>query len=74
MLVKKDADYERYLRLRAVGKKLNSELIRRVQKKDIHRCGKDLGLLKKNTLIFQKIDAREKIPRKFVPKKILRKN
>lgn len=59
MLVKKDADYERYLRLRAVGKKLNSELIRLLQKKDIHRCGKDLGLLKKNTLIF---DSEDNLP------------
>ena len=52
MLIKKDADYERYLRLRAVSKNLNSELVRCLQKKDIHRCGKDLGLLKKNTLVF----------------------
>lgn len=50
MLVKKDADYERYPRFRAVGKELSLELVHRLQKKDIHRCAKDLGLLKKNIL------------------------
>ena len=43
MLVEKDADYERYVQLRAVSKKLNEELTRRLQKKEIYRCGKDLG-------------------------------
>ena len=52
MLVEKDADYERYIRLRAVSKKLNEELTRRLQKKEIYRCGKDLGLLKNTDLGF----------------------
>jgi hypothetical protein len=52
MLVEKDADYERYIRLRAVSKKLNGELTRRLQKKELYRCAKDLGLLRKKTLVF----------------------
>lgn len=56
MPIERDAEYERYKRLRAVGKKLNAELIRGLQKRDIHRCGKDLGLLKKNTLVFDDED------------------
>ncbi len=43
MLVEKDADYERYVQLRAVSKKLNEELTRRLQKKEIYRCGKACG-------------------------------
>ena len=56
MLIEKDAEYERYKRLRAVGKNLNSELTRGLQKRDINRCGKELGLLKKNTLVFEDED------------------
>ena len=56
MLVEKDADYERYIRLRAVSKKLNLELTRRLQKKEIYRCGKDLGLLRNKTLVFSSED------------------
>jgi hypothetical protein len=56
MLVEKDVDYERYIRLRAVSKKLNLELTRRLQKKEIYRCGKDLGLLSKKTLVFSSED------------------
>ncbi len=56
MLIEKDADYERYKRLRAVSRKLNSELAHLLRKKDINRCGKDLGILRKNTLVFDHED------------------
>ncbi len=56
MVIENDAEYKRYKRLHAVGEKLNSELVRLLQKKDIHRCGKDLGLLKKGTLVFENED------------------
>ena len=56
MLIEKDGDYERYMRLRAVGKELNSKLADGLQKKDINRCGEDLGILKKNILIFENED------------------
>lgn len=56
MLIEKDAEYERYKRLRAVGMKLNLEMVRRLPKKDINRCGKELGLLKTNTLVFDDED------------------
>lgn len=56
MIIEKDADYERYMRLRAVGKELNSRLADGLQKKDIHQCGKDLGILKKNILMFENED------------------
>jgi len=56
MLIEKDADYERYKRLRAVSRKLNSELTSRLRKKDINRCGKDLGILRRNTLVFDHED------------------
>ena len=56
MLIERDGDYERYMRLRAVGKELNSRLADGLQKKDIDRCGKELGILKKNTLMFENED------------------
>ena len=56
MLIEKDGDYERYMRLRAVGKELNSKLADGLQKKDINRCGEDLGILKKNILMFENED------------------
>ncbi len=56
MSVEKDADYERYLRLRDVSRKLTLELSRHIQKKEIHRCGKDLGLLRKKTLVCNSED------------------
>ncbi len=69
MSVEKDADYERYLRLRDVSRKLTLELSRHIQKKEIHRCGKDLGLLRKKTLVCNSedwaIDAVETILRKY---------
>ena len=56
MFVEKDAEYERYIRFRAVSQKLSSELTRRLQKKEIYRCGKDLGLLRKKTLVLSSDD------------------
>jgi hypothetical protein len=52
MLLDNDNDYERYMRLRTVSKKLGAELTRLLHKKEIYRCGKELGLLREKTLIF----------------------
>ena len=56
MHIEIDEEYERYKRLRSVGKNLNAKLVRRLQKRDLHRCGKDLGLLRKGTLVFEHED------------------
>ncbi|MEA3411516.1 MAG: hypothetical protein U9R74_08245 [Pseudomonadota bacterium] len=52
MLLDTDEVYERYLRFRAVGKKLHTELVPLLRRKEIFRCAKELGLLRKKTLIF----------------------
>jgi hypothetical protein len=56
MVLEKDTDYERYRRLRAVSTKINTELSRLLNKKEIYRCAKDLGRLKKNTLVLNNED------------------
>jgi hypothetical protein len=55
-VLEKDADYERYRRLRAVNKKINAELSGLLHKNGIYRCAKDLGRLKKNTLVLNNED------------------
>jgi hypothetical protein len=49
-------DYVRYKRLRAVSKELNSKLTQRLHKKELYRGAKDLGLLRKKTLVFNSVD------------------
>jgi hypothetical protein len=56
MVLEKDTDYERYIRLRAVNKKINTELPRLLPKKEIFRCAKDLGRLRKKTLVLNNED------------------
>ena len=49
-------DYVRYKRLRAVSKELNSKLTQCLHKKELYRGAKDLGLLRKKTLVFNSVD------------------
>ena len=49
-------DYVRYKRLRAVSKELNSKLTQCLHKKELYRGAKDLGLLRKKTLVFNSLD------------------
>ena len=56
MQLENDEDYERYKRLRAVSKKLNSELVQHIRKKELYRCAKDLGLLRKKSLVLNRED------------------
>jgi hypothetical protein len=56
MYLENDDNYVRYKRLRAVSKELNSKLTQRLQKKEIYRCAKDLGLLRMKTLVFNSDD------------------
>ncbi len=56
MVLEKDTDYERYMRLRTVNMNINSELTRLLHKKEISRCAKELGLLRKKTMVFNNED------------------
>jgi hypothetical protein len=56
MVIEKDTDYERYIRLRAVNKKINAELPGFLHKNEISRCAKDLGCLQKKTLVLNSED------------------
>ncbi len=42
----------RYQRMRAVSRKLNSEMVQRLGKEALHEGGRKLGLLRGNTFIF----------------------
>ena len=46
----------RYQRLRAVGRNLNSKLVKRLTKDVLHEGGKKLGILQRSTLVFNSED------------------
>ena len=56
MLFQKDDELERYKRLRKVEVALNRILVRQLGKSAIHEGGRDLGVMKRGTLIFESDD------------------
>ncbi len=52
----KGDEFSRYKRLRQVGKGLNHSLVKLLGKQAINKGGKDLGILKRGTLIFDSED------------------
>ncbi len=51
-----DNVFERYKRLREVGKRLNVKLIKEFAGSAMKKCGKDLGMFKRGILVFNSDD------------------